>query len=141
MVVAMVAVLMVKTSIDQIIRVIAMWDGFMTAAGPMEMILVMADMTRQRITTGGIGRAHVDHMLIDMIAVRMVKVAVMKVIDMVIMLHGHVAATGTMRMIMMFVMRQIAIRHWGLRVSHCFSDARRRGRRHCRSGRGHGCRR
>ena len=52
-----------------------------------------------------------DHVLVDVVAMRMVQVAVVQVIDMAIMADGRVAAAGAMGVVMVGVMGQLAFAH------------------------------
>lgn len=81
---------MVQTAIDQKIDMIAMWHRLVAAAGPVDMAAC-----RRRDTAIRIGGADGDHMFIDMIAMHIVQMAVVQIIDMAVMLHGGVAAAGT----------------------------------------------
>jgi hypothetical protein len=64
-VVAVIAVRVMQVTIDEIADVVA---GFMTTAGTMLVVLIMAAATVLRRAAVGIGRCDLDHMLIDMIA-------------------------------------------------------------------------
>lgn len=110
-VIAVIAVLVMKATVDEIIGVVIMRNCFVTAARAVNVSLVVADMIDERVAAGRIGCAHLDHMLIDMIAMRMVEMSVVQVIDMVTVLDSQVAAVGAMLMVMVIVMGQIAVRH------------------------------
>jgi hypothetical protein len=107
----MVAMLMVKPPIDEIIDVIAVRDGFMTATRSMNMAVFVANMILQRMAAIRIRCRHFDDVFIDMVAMGVVEMSIMKIIDMIPMLHGHMAATGAVFVIVMFVMGEIAVAH------------------------------
>ena len=124
MVVAMVAMRMMQVSIDQIIDVIAMRHGFVSAARPMHVSGVMPRAAVLRRAGIGIGRGHLDHMLVDMIAMGMMQMAVMEVVHVTAMLHGRVPATGAMDMRMVGMRRVLAVGHVALRDSNHRADGR-----------------
>jgi len=107
----MVAMRMMQASIDEIIDVVAMRNRLVTASRPMDVSLVVADMTGQRVAAGRVGFAHFDHMLIDMIAMRMMKMSIVQIIDMVPVFYSQMAAARAVRVVVMLVVRQIAVRH------------------------------
>jgi hypothetical protein len=92
-IVAMACVHMVQAAIDQIIDMIAVRHRFMAAAGAVDM-----GAGRRRGAAIGIGGRNRDHMFINMIAMRVMQVAIMQIIDMAIMVHGGVAAAWPMHM-------------------------------------------
>lgn len=92
-IIAMAIVHMVQVAIDQIIDMIAVWHRFMAAAGPMHMAAGL-----RAGAAIGIGRRYRDHMFIDMIAMRVMQVAIMQIINMAFVVHGRVAAARPMHM-------------------------------------------
>jgi hypothetical protein len=102
---------MVQVSIDQIIHMIPMRHRFVTAAGSMDVIRVVSRAGVLRRADIGIGRRYGNRVLIDMVAVRMVQVAVMQVIHMVLMTYGDVSAAGSMDMVMVLMVGVSASRH------------------------------
>ncbi len=70
-------------SINQVINMIAMRNGFMSAILAMNMSIFM--------TRAGMAAAAVEAMLIDMIAMLMVQVSIMEIIDVIGMLHSRVS--------------------------------------------------
>jgi hypothetical protein len=92
-IITMASVHMVQVAIDQIIDMIAVRHRFMAAAGAVHMA------AGQRGGTAiGIGRGYRDHMFIDMIAMRVMQMAIMQIINMAFVVDGGVAATGPMHM-------------------------------------------
>ena len=84
---------MVQVAIDQIIDMITVRHRFVAAAGAVHM--AACQIGNAAI---GIGRGYGHHMFIDMIAVRVMQMAIMQIIDMAIMAHGGVAAARPMHM-------------------------------------------
>lgn len=115
-VIAMVAMLVVQPTIDQIVDMIAVRHRFVAATRTVEMPVIMTRMVLDWMATAWIGCADFDHMLIDMIAMWVVQMAIVQVVNMVTVLYGSVTATGAVFMVMMFVMRQIAVAHERLPV-------------------------
>jgi hypothetical protein len=71
-VVAVIAVRVMQMTVDQVVGVIAVGHGFMTATGTMLVVFIMAAATVLRCAAVGVGRCDLDHMLIDMIAMHVV---------------------------------------------------------------------
>lgn len=111
MVVAMVAMLMVKPPIDEIIDVISVRHRFMTATRSVNMAMFMPDMILQWMAAIRVRCRHFDDVFIDMVAMGMVEMSIMKIIDVIPVLHGHMAATGAVFVIVVLVMGEIAIAH------------------------------
>lgn len=97
-IVAMVAMGMVEPAVDQIINMIAVRDRLMTARRTVNMTGLVALVTVFWRAVIRIGLADLDHMFIDMVAVRMVQMAVMQVINVVPVAYRGVPATGSMLM-------------------------------------------
>ena len=96
----------VKTTIHQIAYVAAMRDGFMTAAGAMHMIGLMAE-----AIVGDWGASvrvlcrYFDLVLVHMTFVGMMQMPIMQVVDVIAVANGRVAAAGSMHMRMIVVLR------------------------------------
>ncbi|MBN3724170.1 hypothetical protein [Burkholderia sp. Ac-20379] len=84
-------------AIDQIIDVIAVRYRFMAAAGAVDMPRFMTRALVVRRALIGVAAAHLDDVLVDMIAVRMMQVAVVEVIHVVAVLDRGVAAIRAVR--------------------------------------------
>ena len=97
MIVAVVAVRMVQVAVHKVIDMIAMWHGFVAATGSVDVAgFVAAAGCRATI---GVRGAHFDDMFIDVIAMRVMEVAVVQVIDMSLVFHSGVAAAWAVLMI------------------------------------------
>jgi len=95
MVIAVIAMGMVKTAIDEVVRVITMRDCFMTAAGAM-LVSVAVEFVGAAI---GILIADLDFMLLSVPAtVRMDETSVLEIINMIAVTYGGMAAIGTVLM-------------------------------------------
>lgn len=91
-------------AIDQVVHVIAVGDRLMAAARSV-------DMPGRMAAAGVIGRAavrvlavHAQTVFVDMVTVHVVQVAVVKVVDMVIVLDGGMSAA---RLVLMGVARML----------------------------------
>jgi hypothetical protein len=99
MVVAMITMRMVQPSIHEVVDVVPMGHGFVPARRAM---LVRAG--RSRRAMHWIDRVDCKCMLINVILVRVVQMAIMKIIDMVIMPDRCMPTVGTMRVAMVVMM-------------------------------------
>ena len=97
-IVAMIAMRMVQAAIDQIIDVIAMGHRLMAAIRPMHMAGIMALAGLAVVAAVRVLGADLDDMLIDMIAMRVMEVPIVKIIHMVAMADGGMAAILTVLM-------------------------------------------
>lgn len=89
----MIAMRMMKPAVYEVIDVITMGYGFVTAIGAMRMRAAHLRRTLDRI--GGVYR---DDMFVDMILVHMVQMAIVQVINMAVMPNRSVAAVRTVPM-------------------------------------------
>ena len=84
----------VQAPIHQIIDMIAVWHGFVAAARPVHMGTVGGGMAAI-----GIGGTDSDHMLVHMIAVRMVEMAIVQIIGVAIVADRRVATARPVHMV------------------------------------------
>lgn len=107
----MITVRVMQVAVDQITNVVAMWDGFMSAAWAMNMSGLVAVTMMVGRAGVWIAVAHFDDVLVHMVAVGMVQVTVMEIIDVITVLYGGVPAAGSMLVRMIFVFWICAIAH------------------------------
>ncbi|HTV41338.1 MAG TPA: hypothetical protein VMF08_12225 [Candidatus Sulfotelmatobacter sp.] len=93
-VVAMVAVRMMKVSVNQIVNMVAMGNRRMPATWAMNMLRGVFGGGKSRSAFIGIGRINSNRVLIHVITVRMMQMTVVKIIYMPFMLDGGVPAAG-----------------------------------------------
>ena len=105
-IVAMSVVRMMQSAINQIINVIAMRNGCVAAVGPMSVLLVVAFRTERAFV--GIHGADGDGVFIHMVTMRMMQVAVVKIIHVPIVHDRDVSAIFAMDM------RMIGVRFTGM---------------------------
>lgn len=104
-IIAVVAMRMVQVSINEIVDMAAVRDGFVAASGTVLVIgivTVAAMIGRARIR---IFRRHFDYVLIDVIAMRVMQMPVMQIIDMIIVAHRSVPAIRAVLMRMIIMLR------------------------------------
>jgi hypothetical protein len=100
MVVAVISMGVVQVAVDQVIDVIAMGHRLMATAGTVHMVGVMPLALVVRGTAVRVGVADLDHMLVDMILVRMMQVSVVQIVDVTLVFDGRVATARAMLVIM-----------------------------------------
>lgn len=99
----MAAMRVMEMPANQIVDMIAVRNSFVAAA---RAVLVSGIVPRTGVigrAGRGIGRAHFDGVLIDMIAMRLMQVAVVQVVHMIAVLDGHMAAARPVDVGMAFV--------------------------------------
>jgi hypothetical protein len=99
MVVAMIAMGMVQPSIHEVIDMVPMGHGFMPAG---RAVRVRAG--RLRGAVHGIGRVDWNGMLINVILVRVMQMAIVKIIDMIIVPDRRMPAVAAMHVAMVDMM-------------------------------------
>lgn len=101
MVVTMVAMGMMKASLNQIIHMVAVWDDLMPAIWPVDVFRLMS--FRPVCAFVRILRINGNHVLVHMVAMGMMQMTVVQIIHMAVMLNGSVPAIRTMNVGMMGV--------------------------------------
>jgi hypothetical protein len=91
-IVAVPLVRVVQVPADQIIEVIAVRDAGVTAPRAVDMGLVVRSALMRGRAGRGVGPAHRDHVLVDVIVVDVVQVAVVQVVDVPLVPDGGVPA-------------------------------------------------
>jgi hypothetical protein len=110
-IVAVIAVRVMQVAVDEVVDVVAVRHGLVAAAGAMHV-------ARRVPGTAMVGRAPIrvarrdlDHVLIDMILVRVVQVAIVQVVDVPVMADRRVPAVGSVLVRVMGVVRICTSRH------------------------------
>ena len=101
----MITMRMMEMALHKVINMIAMRDRFMSAAGSMNMPLLVACAVWSALV--GIVRRHPNHMFIHMILVRMVQMTLVKIVHVTVVLHRGVPATSPV-LVWMSVMNFVA---------------------------------
>lgn len=97
-IVAMIAMGVMQAAIDEIVDVVAMRDRLMATARTMDMAGLMARAGLARRAVIRIGRADLDHMLVDMVPMHVMEVAIVEIVHMVAMADAGMATVRAMLM-------------------------------------------
>ena len=103
-VVAVVAVRMVQVAGHQVVHMVAVRHGFVTATGAVDVLPIVTGAGVLRRASGRVLAVHFQGVLVAMVAVRVVQVAVVQVIDVPGMLDGRVAAISAVLVRVPFVL-------------------------------------
>ncbi len=103
MIIAVVAVRMVEVAINEIIDVVAVRYGFVTAVGPMNVTSFVTVAGMLRCTIGWVLVIDFEGVTFDAVFCDVMQVAVVEVIDVVVVLYGFVAAARTVLVVMVGV--------------------------------------
>jgi hypothetical protein len=98
MIVAMVAVRMVKLAVNQIVDVIAVRHRLVATARTMFVLRVMSCLCGQVMTPLGVRLANGKDVFLHLIALLMTEMTIVQIIDVAIVFNRRVTATGTVRM-------------------------------------------
>jgi hypothetical protein len=101
-IVAVAVMRMVEMAVDPVVDVIAMRHRLVAATRAVGVIWLVP---------GATGRRHLDHVLVDMILMRVVEMAVVQKIDMIAVAHRRMAAIGAMPVRVIGVSGGSTIRH------------------------------
>jgi hypothetical protein len=92
--VAVIAVRVVEMAADEVVDVITVGHALVTAAFAMCVVgCVVAAVMARRAGLGSRG-VHLEHVLVDVIAVRMMQMTLVQVVDVVAVLDGRVPTSG-----------------------------------------------
>ena len=108
MVVAVVAVRVVQVTIDEVVDVVAMRHRFVAATGAVHVSRFVAAAVVFRRAGVWVGGADGDAVFIDVVAVRMVQVAVVQVINVAFVFDGGVTAIRAVLVFVVGVVRFVA---------------------------------
>jgi hypothetical protein len=111
-IVGVIAMQVVQPPVMDEIDMIAMLDAHMLLAGMAVPVIVSGD-AHGEFLGFGIGIADLDHMLIDMPAMRVVEVAVVEIVDMACMFERLMAAALRMGVAFMRGMDHLVRTSWG----------------------------
>jgi hypothetical protein len=108
-VVAVVAVRVMKMAVDQVIDVIPMRYRFVPTAWPVDVARIVPTAVWRTLVR--VFCADVDPMFVYMIAMRMVQMSIMQIVDVVIMLDRGMSAPRAMLMVVVSMMGFVARAH------------------------------
>ncbi len=111
MVVAVVTVGMMEVSVDQVVDMVSMGDGFVFAAGTVDMTRIMTRATMVGGAAVGVDVGDRDHVFIDVVAVGVMEVSIMEIINMAVVHDGCMSAARSVDVVVVGV--NAAISHGG----------------------------
>ena len=111
MIVAVIAVWMMQVAVDQIIDVVAVRDRLVAASWAMNMAGLVPRARVSRRAPVGILRRHFYDMFIDVTRMHVMQVTIVQIVHMITVLHGRMAASGTMLVVVVGVVGQFAVCH------------------------------
>lgn len=109
MVIAVVTVNMMEVTVHEVVDVVSVWDGLVSAARAVDVVGIMTAAGMRRRAVVWVRLGHRDHVLVHVAIVRVVQVAVMQVIDVAVVLDGLVTAAWAVDVVVGLV--NLAIRH------------------------------
>ena len=115
MIVAVIAMWMMQMSVDEIVDVIAMRDLLVPASRSVHVGRVVSGARVLRGATVGVGRGKLNHMLIDVITMHVMKVSVVQIVDMIIVANRGMATVHAMYVWVICMLRIVADCHVSLR--------------------------
>jgi len=110
-IITVIAVRMVQVAVDQIIDVVAVRDRFVAAPRAMDMAGFVPRARVSRRAPVGILRRHLYDMFIDVTRMHVMQVTIVQIVHMITVLHGRMAASGTMLVVVVGVVGQLAVCH------------------------------
>ncbi|HTV28034.1 MAG TPA: hypothetical protein VMF32_09650, partial [Xanthobacteraceae bacterium] len=78
--------------VHEIVNMIAVRHGLVSAVGAMGMVWLMTSTPVIRRADLRVRLRHLDHMLVHVVAMRMVQMPVMQIVDVIAVPHGGMAA-------------------------------------------------
>jgi hypothetical protein len=94
----MVTVGMMQVTVDQIVDVIAVRNGLVATSGTVHVARLMSHALVLRRAAVGIARRNLEHVLVNVIAVRVMQMPVVKVVRVIAVSNGGMAAVRAMLM-------------------------------------------
>lgn len=101
--VAVATVRMVEMPLHQVVDMVAVRDGFVTAAGTMQVPCVVTTARVRGRTVRGIRTTHRERVLVHVPVVRVVEMTVVEVVDVAVVLDGGVSARRAVDVIVLRV--------------------------------------
>lgn len=110
-IVAMVTVVMMEPTVDEIVNVVAVGNRLMPTAGSMDMASLVTFVPILRRAPGRICGGHFNNMLLDIVPGLMMQMSVMQIVDMITVLHRDMTAICIVMMRMLSVREMVPGRH------------------------------
>ncbi|MDM4015511.1 hypothetical protein [Roseiconus lacunae] len=104
MVVTVIAVWVMQVTVDKIVNVVAVRDGFMPTAGTVNVTGIMTAALMCRGATVGVGVTNFDAMLYNgAVVIDVMQVTIVQIVNMITMLDAGVFAIGAVLVVVMIV--------------------------------------
>jgi hypothetical protein len=97
-VVAVSAVGVMEMSIDEVVDVVAVRDGFVAAAGAVDVGGIVGSAGVLRGALGRVDRGQSNAVLVDVTIVEVVQMTIVQIVDVVVVADGRMAAAGLVQM-------------------------------------------
>ena len=110
-VVAVVPVGVMEVTVDEVVDVVAVGHGLVAAAGAVDVAVLVTGAAVCGGAGGRVAFAHLDHVLVHVVAMGVVEVAVVEVVHVVTVLDGDVAAVGAVDVVVVLVLVAVHIGH------------------------------
>jgi len=110
----MIAMRMMKMAIDQVVDMVAVRNSFVSASGTVDVACFMPAAVRRALI--GIFCANFDPVLVDMVAMRVMQMAVVQIVDVIAVPDRGVPAVRSVLVIVMCVMGFVAGTHGAFSV-------------------------
>ena len=111
MVVAVIAVRMMQVILHHVIDVISVWNLRMPAVWTVDVFAAVSATLMLWGTPCRVRRTDRDHVLVDVVVVEMMQVSIVQIIDVITVLHGHVAAARSVPVAVPFVHLAVWLSH------------------------------
>jgi hypothetical protein len=102
-VVAVVSVRVMQVTVDEVVDVVAVGDGFVATLWTVDVVRGVGAALVRGGAVGWIGRVHFEGVFIHMVVVHVMQVAVVEVVDVVVVFDGGVSAAFAVDVVVGFV--------------------------------------
>ena len=108
----MITMWMMEVAANAVVDVVGVRNRLVAAAGTVDMTGFVSAAAMVRSAAVGVLPGDVDHVLVDMILMRVVEVTIVQIIDVAVVANGGVAASRPMLVSMVRMSRCAAGGHW-----------------------------
>jgi hypothetical protein len=125
---------MVQMIVDEIVDVIAMRHSIVSAARPVHVVRSMTAADVAGLAVRRVCGIDADRALVDMVAVRVMEVAIVQVVDVTVVVNGAMTAVGAMDVLVSIVNRMASHDNRNVPVRVSTANARARTLRSAHGG-------
>ena len=101
MIITVISVRMMQMTIHQIVYMISVWNLFMAAVWTVNMIWIVSSTSVVWRARTGVCRSDLDSMFVDVIAMGMMEMSIVKIVHMVSVLNRRMATSWTVNVFML----------------------------------------